>query len=133
MANDSDLDKSEQPTDSKIKKAKEKGQIPRSRELTSLFILLIGISLLLVIGPYTINQLITIIKMAIKVSHSPKDDALSTLYLVNLVTAGIWSIVPVFIGLVITAIFAPLAIGGLLFSLQSIKPNFSKLDRKSVV
>ena len=74
MANDSDLDKSEQPTDSKIKKAKEKGQIPRSRELTSLFILLIGISLLLVIGPYTINQLITIIKMAIKVSHSPKDD-----------------------------------------------------------
>lgn len=128
MANDSDIDKSEQPTDSKIKKAKEKGQIPRSRELTSLFILLIGISLLLVIGPYTINQLITIIKMAIKVSHSPNDDTLATLYLVNLVTAGIWSIVPVFIGLVITAIFAPLAIGGLLFSLQSIKPNFSKLN-----
>ena len=128
MANDSDIDKSEQPTDSKIKKAKEKGQIPRSRELTSLFILLIGISLLLVIGPYTINQLITIIKMAIKVSHSPKDDSLTILYLVNLVTAGIWSIVPILIGLAITAIFAPLAIGGLLFSLQSIKPNFSKLN-----
>ncbi|MWN90100.1 flagellar type III secretion system protein FlhB [Gilliamella sp. Pra-s65] len=127
MADDSDLDKSEQPTDSKIKKAREKGQIPRSRELTSLLILLIGISLFWVMGSHLVNQLITIIKTAIKVSYKT-DDRLIVFNLVNLLIHGFWAVVPIFLGLVIIAIFAPLCVGGLLFSLQSIKPNFKKLN-----
>ncbi|MWP47566.1 flagellar biosynthesis protein FlhB [Gilliamella sp. Pas-s27] len=127
MADDSDLDKSEQPTDSKIKKAREKGQIPRSRELTSLLILLIGISLFWVMGSHLVNQLITIIKIAIKVSYKT-DDRLIVFNLVNLLIHGFWAVVPIFLGLVIIAIFAPLCVGGLLFSLQSIKPNFKKLN-----
>lgn len=127
MASDNDLDKSEQPTDSKIKKAREKGQIPRSRELTSLLILLIGISLFGVMGSHLVNQLITMIKTAIKVSYKT-DDRLMVFNLVNLLIHGFWAIVPIFFGLVIIAIFAPLCVGGLLFSLQSIKPNFKKLN-----
>ncbi|MWN31925.1 MULTISPECIES: flagellar biosynthesis protein FlhB [unclassified Gilliamella] len=127
MADDSDLDKSEQPTDSKIRKAREKGQIPRSRELTSLLILLIGISLFWVMGSHLVNQLITIIKTAIKVSYKT-DDRLIVFNLVNLLIHGFWAVVPIFLGLVIIAIFAPLCVGGLLFSLQSIKPNFKKLN-----
>ncbi|MWP48997.1 MULTISPECIES: flagellar biosynthesis protein FlhB [unclassified Gilliamella] len=127
MADDSDLDKSEQPTDSKIKKAKEKGQIPRSRELTSLLILLIGIFLFAVMGSHLVNQLITMIKTAIKVSYKT-DDRLMVFNLVNLLIHGFWAVLPIFLGLVIIAIFAPLCVGGLLFSLQSIKPNFKKLN-----
>jgi flagellar biosynthesis protein FlhB len=127
MASDNDLDKSEQPTDSKIKKAREKGQIPRSRELTSLLILLIGISLFGVMGSHLVNQLITMIKTAIKVSYKT-DDRLMVFNLVNLLIHGFWAIVSIFFGLVIIAIFAPLCVGGLLFSLQSIKPNFKKLN-----
>ncbi|SCB92485.1 flagellar biosynthesis protein FlhB [Gilliamella intestini] len=127
MASDNDLDKSEQPTDSKIKKAREKGQIPRSRELTSLLILLIGTSLFGVMGSHLVNQLITMIKTAIKVSYKT-DDRLMVFNLVNLLIHGFWAIVPIFFGLVIIAIFAPLCVGGLLFSLQSIKPNFKKLN-----
>lgn len=128
MADDSDLDKSEQPTDSKIKKAKEKGQIPRSRELTSLIILLVGITLFAMIGANLVGNLIVIIKTAMKVSNHVLDDKLIIFNLVNLFTAGFWSILPIFLGLVIVAILAPLCIGGLLFSLQSIKPNFKKLN-----
>lgn len=128
MADDSDLDKSEQPTDSKIKKAKEKGQIPRSRELTSLIILLVGITLFSMIGANLVGNLIVIIKTAMKVSNRVLDDKLVIFNLVNLFTAGFWSILPIFLGLVIVAILAPLCIGGLLFSLQSIKPNFKKLN-----
>lgn len=128
MADDSDLDKSEQPTDSKIKKAKEKGQIPRSRELTSLIILLVGITLFSMIGANLVGNLIVIIKTAMKVSNHVLDDKLIIFNLVNLFTAGFWSILPIFLGLVIVAILAPLCIGGLLFSLQSIKPNFKKLN-----
>ena len=128
MADDSDLDKSEQPTDSKLKKAKEKGQIPRSRELTSLMILLVGILLFWVMGTHFVSKLKAIIQHAMLVAHRTDDDKQIIFNLINLLTAGFWAILPIFVGLVIVAIIAPLSVGGLLFSLQSIKPNLGKLN-----
>lgn len=128
MADDSDLDKSEQPTDSKLKKAKEKGQIPRSRELTSLMILLVGIMLFWIMGTHFVSKLKTIIQQAMLVAHRTDDDKQIIFNLINLLTAGFWAILPIFVGLVIVAIIAPLSVGGLLFSLQSIKPNLGKLN-----
>lgn len=128
MADDSDLEKSEQPTDSKLKKAKEKGQIPRSRELTSLMILLVGILLFWVMGTHFVSKLKAIIQHAMLVAHRTDDDKQIIFNLINLLTAGFWAILPIFVGLVIVAIIAPLSVGGLLFSLQSIKPNLGKLN-----
>ena len=128
MADDSDLDKSEQPTDSKLKKAKEKGQIPRSRELTSLMILLVGIMLFWIMGTNFVSKLKAIIQQAMLVAHRTDDDKQIIFNLINLLTAGFWAILPIFVGLVIVAIIAPLSVGGLLFSLQSIKPNLGKLN-----
>ena len=128
MADDSDLEKSEQPTDSKLKKAKEKGQIPRSRELTSLIILLVGIMLFWIIGTHFVSKLKAIIQQAMLVAHRTDDDKQIIFNLINLLTAGFWAILPIFVGLVIVAIIAPLSVGGLLFSLQSIKPNLGKLN-----
>ncbi|MBI0006306.1 flagellar type III secretion system protein FlhB [Gilliamella sp. W8126] len=128
MADDSDLEKSEQPTDSKLKKAKEKGQIPRSRELTSLMILLVGIMLFWIMGTHFVSKLKAIIQQAMLVAHRTDDDKQIIFNLINLLTAGFWAILPIFVGLVIVAIIAPLSVGGLLFSLQSIKPNLGKLN-----
>lgn len=128
MADDSDLDKSEQPTDSKLKKAKEKGQIPRSRELTSLMILLVGIMLFWIMGTNFVSKLKTIIQQAMLIALRTDDDKQIIFNLINLLTAGFWAILPIFVGLVIVAIIAPLSVGGLLFSLQSIKPNLGKLN-----
>ena len=128
MADDSDLEKSEQPTDSKLKKAKEKGQIPRSRELTSLMILLVGILLFWIMGTHFVSKLKAIIQQAMLVAHRTDDDKQIIFNLINLLTAGFWAILPIFVGLVIVAIIAPLSVGGLLFSLQSIKPNLGKLN-----
>ena len=47
MSAESD-DKTEAPTPHRLEKAREEGQIPRSRELTSLLILLVGVSVYLV-------------------------------------------------------------------------------------
>lgn len=128
MADDSDLDKSEQPTDSKLKKAKEKGQIPRSRELTSLIILLVSILLFWMMGSHFVANLKKIIQHAMLVAYRTDDDKQIIFNLINLLTAGFWSILPIFFGLVIIAIIAPMGVGGLLFSLQSIKPNLGKLN-----
>ena len=128
MANESDVDKSERPTDSKLKKAKEKGQIPRSRELTSVIILLVGIMLFWLMGSALVQKLIIIIKIAMQVSFRVNDESRILTNLIELMTAGFWAIVPLFFALAIFAIVAPLCVGGLLFSWQSIKPNFKKLN-----
>ena len=86
MADDSDLDKSEQPTESKLKKAREKGQIPRSRELTSLIILLVGIMLFLSMGANFVGKLKTIIKQAILVAYRTDDDKQIIFNLIDLLS-----------------------------------------------
>nr|MBA2816777.1 Flagellar biosynthetic protein FlhB [Candidatus Pantoea persica] len=46
MAEESDEDKTELPTPHRLEKAREEGQIPRSRELTSVLMLLAGLMIL---------------------------------------------------------------------------------------
>lgn len=57
MAEDSDQEKSEEPTASKLEKAREKGQIPRSRELTSMLMLGAGLTILWMSGESMARQL----------------------------------------------------------------------------
>lgn len=58
MSDESD-DKTEAPTPHRLEKAREEGQIPRSRELTSLLILLVGVCYLVwrcVAGPSIVGH-----------------------------------------------------------------------------
>ena len=57
MSDESD-DKTEAPTPHRLEKAREEGQIPRSRELTSLLILLVGVSVIwrCVAGPSIVGH-----------------------------------------------------------------------------
>nr|WP_197479132.1 EscU/YscU/HrcU family type III secretion system export apparatus switch protein [Oleiphilus sp. HI0132] len=40
--NDSSQDKTEEPTGRKLEKAREEGQVPRSKELNTTFLLIVG-------------------------------------------------------------------------------------------
>ncbi len=43
MAEESDLEKTEQPTSARLQKAREEGQVPQSRELSTFFVLIAGV------------------------------------------------------------------------------------------
>lgn len=128
MADDSDLEKSEQPTDSKLKKAKEEGQIPRSRELTSIVLLLIGLTTMWLFGSTMTSNLTTIMKQGMIVAQQSSDEKLMLFHFTRLIKAGFWVLVPVLIALVVTAICAPISIGGLLFSSKSISFDLKRLS-----
>jgi flagellar biosynthesis protein FlhB len=51
MAEDSDLERTEEPTGRRLEEAREKGQIPRSRELTTFAVLMVGLISLIMTGP----------------------------------------------------------------------------------
>ncbi len=57
MAEESDAEKTEAPTPHRLEKARKEGQIPRSKELTSLLLLLTGWALLSMAGEHMVRQL----------------------------------------------------------------------------
>jgi flagellar biosynthetic protein FlhB len=52
MSEESDVEKTEEPTPTRISKAREEGQVPRSKELTSLLMLLVGWMLIMLGGSH---------------------------------------------------------------------------------
>lgn len=129
MADNSDLEKSELPTKSKLSKAKEKGQIPRSRELSSMVILLVGVAMLGFIGDDIGSNLTRLMRDGMAFPrHFIGDESQMVVQLVSLLSAGILSILPFLIALVIAALIAPPLVGGLLFSPQSLKFDITKLS-----
>ena len=70
MAEESDEDKTESPTPHRLEKAREEGQIPRSRELTSVLMLLAGLMILWLGGTLMARQLAAMVASGLRVDHS---------------------------------------------------------------
>lgn len=128
MADDSDLEKTEQPTDSKLKKAKEEGQIPRSRELTSVVILLVGLVTLWLCGSMMTTHLIKMMQQAMVVIQQGSDEKLLLINFINALKAAVLVLLPILSVLIIAALITPMSIGGLLFSSKSLKFDVKRLN-----
>ncbi|WP_213991014.1 flagellar biosynthesis protein FlhB [Sodalis sp. dw_96] len=129
MADDSDLEKSEAPTAHRLEKAREEGQIPRSREMTSVLMLLTGLAVLWMGGEALARQLSAMMAQGFRFDHGIISDDRNILFqVVSLLKQTIWALLPVFIGLVIMALAAPTLLGGIMFNPGSIKFDLTKLN-----
>lgn len=129
MAEESDLEKSEAPTPHKLEKAREEGQIPRSRELTSMLMLGAGLSMLWMSGESLARQLAVMISQGLNFDHDIiGNDRQMLQQMAALLGRAVWALFPVIGGLIIVALAAPLLLGGLNFSGKSFAPKFSRMD-----
>lgn len=129
MAEDSDQEKTEAPTPHRLQKAREEGQIPRSKELTAVLMLLIGLSIIWMgAGPFT-RQFSEMLAEGLHFDHNMiNDPGIIVRQVSRLIRQAVWAILPLIGGLVLVAIAAPLALGGLVFSGKSLEFNFGKLN-----
>lgn len=128
MAEDSD-DKTEAPTSHRLEKAREDGQVPRSKELTSILILVVGISIIWIGGEAFARRLSLILSAGLRFDHSIVNDSnLILSQIILLIKNAIYALLPLITGVVIMAILAPLMLGGLVFSGKSLQFQFSKLN-----
>ena len=113
---DSSQEKTEEPTGKRLEKAREDGQIPRSKELSTSLILITGALSLWVFGGYLYNaeRNIFILNFALDREHL-FDDKQLIIHLSASALEAIIAISPVLILLVLAAIFGPLALGGWMF------------------
>ncbi|QFY42434.1 flagellar type III secretion system protein FlhB [Candidatus Methylospira mobilis] len=124
MAEDSDQEKTEDASSRRLEKAREEGDVPRSRELvTFASLMMIGAGLWISIGNI-IRQLNALLTGAF--AFDPEH--LFNPELPSLAQNVLISFMPVIAILLLGAIATPLAIGGWLFSSNSLAPNFGRMN-----
>jgi len=129
MAEDSDLEKTEQPSQRRLDQAREEGQAARSRELSTFSVLFAGGAGLWLMGSTLSAQLIKLLRdgLTLDATLAFNDDLLlprlHTLSLEVLV-----AFLPFLLLLLVTAALSPLLLNGWIFSLKPLQPNLSKLN-----
>ena len=128
MAEDND-DKTEAPTPHKLDKAREDGQVPRSKELTSLLSLLVGVSVIWFGGASLANHMAALLSGGLRFDHSIVNDPNLILgKIILLIKEALFALLPLVAGVMIIALVAPVMLGGLIFSTKSLSFKLDKLN-----
>jgi len=122
-------ERTEEPTPKRLQDAREKGQIPRSRELNSFAAVLAASSAFLFMGPSMLQQISDIVREGLQLSRAQAFDEgqLADTFVDTVVTA-VLTLAPFFALMVLVAIAASVALGGIAFSSQAIAFKLEKLD-----
>ncbi len=122
-------EKSEQPTGKKINDAREKGQVTRSRELSTLVMMVLAAATLIVMGGDIIRGLMKILEASFTVERARLFDTQTMIFAAqDYVLEGMWVVAPFFAVMVVGAILSALPVGGLNFSLKAMAPKANKLS-----
>nr|WP_249221039.1 flagellar biosynthesis protein FlhB [Serratia rubidaea] len=123
------MEKSEAPTPHRLEKARKEGQIPRSRELTSMLMLIAGLTCLWLGGSNMARELSQMLAGGLHFDHGMvNNDRQMLRQLGTLLRQAVWALLPVLAGLVLVALTAPMLLGGLLFSAKSLKFDLKRLN-----
>ncbi|MGF1785828.1 flagellar biosynthesis protein FlhB [Photobacterium swingsii] len=129
MSNDSSQDKTEQPSQQKLRKAREDGNLPRSKELVTALMTLGSALLLTAFGGTLAEMFRQVTQLNMRLS---KEAAFDTKIMLQHLSESLWLMVmaigPMLGLLVLITILANLLRGGWNLSAKSAQPKFSKLN-----
>ena len=126
---DQGQERTEQATPKRLQDARDKGQVPRSRELNTMTMMLAASGGLLFLGEDIIAGLQRMLHKTLHLERSLIFDTAAAPHILSeAVVSTLWVIAP-FLGLMaLAALFAPLAMGGWSFSPQAMGFKWEKLD-----
>jgi len=129
MADDSDQEKTEQPTEKKQRESREKGEVPRSRDLSGAMVVLAGVAALMNSGESAFLHARQIFSLGLGYSREALfTDALPGRALHAAMHEALMLFAPVAVATMLATLAAPLLLGGLNFSAQALQPKFERLD-----
>jgi flagellar biosynthesis protein FlhB len=126
MADESDLEKTEQPTGRRIEQAREEGQVPQSRELSTFFVLIAGVTGLWMMGGWVSRRITDTLRHGFSFEREAVFDTALMLRTFDLVfTEVLMTMLPLFAVLMVAALAAPISLGGFVFSgkVLALKPE----------
>lgn len=129
MAEDSDLEKTEEASPKRIEKAREEGNVPRSRELATCAVLFsAGLAFLMMGSPLNraLKETITTgLSFERTLAFEP---TLLLMKISSMISSLLLAFIPFALILIAVAIASPILIGGWIFSNKAYLPNFSRLN-----
>ncbi len=129
VAEDSDLEKTEQPSERRLQQARDDGQVARSREFSTFMGLLAGGGGLWLMGGHLYQSMLQLMRQGLQFDVHRVDDPVVMLeHFSHMVLHMLGAILP-FLGLLLaTALLSPLLLNGWLFSTKPLQPDFTRLD-----
>jgi flagellar biosynthetic protein FlhB len=129
MSDDSDLEKTEEPSEKKLRESREKGEVPRSRDLSGAIVVLAGVAALMNNGQSAFLHVRRIFALGLGYSREALfSDALPGRALHAAMHEALNLFAPVAVATMLATLAAPLLLGGLNFSAQALQPKFDRLD-----
>lgn len=129
MAEDSDLEKTEEPSARRLEQAREKGQVPRSRELGTFLILLVSATTLWVMGEWFFHKAILLMRKGL--SPDPRVMREPAQALAQVTDLGFDALVAFspFLGvLIVASLLPPFLLNSFVFSPSLLSPDFSRMN-----
>ena len=127
--NEDGQEKTEEATPKRQEDARKKGQVPRSKELTTMAMLVMASISLMMMGETMVAQLGKIMSLGLDFEREKAFDHWAVLEILQEAIAnGILLLLPFLLVMVLTAVAAPAALGGWNFSAESLGFKFDKLN-----
>lgn len=129
MAEDSDLEKTEQASSKRLEDARKEGDVPRSRELATVTVLFTAGLTIMMMGEHLNQALKTTMSTGLQFDRSAAFD--STVLLMRTaesISSLLTAFAPLALTLVAVAIAAPILVGGWIFSGKAFVPQFGRLN-----
>lgn len=126
---DNQQERTERATPKRVKDARERGQVPRSRELSTTLVLLAGAGCLYGAGSFISGHLASHLRASLEFRPGWLDSPGAIVPALGAaVVQAIIDVSPLFAVVFGAAMIAPLALGGWTFSGQALVPDFSRLS-----
>jgi len=127
--NENGQDKTEDPTEKKVKDSRADGQIARSKELTTLVVMLMGAGGLLMFGSDIALMMSELMRDNFTIS---RETLIDQSYMGKaLLSSGMHALIvvlPFLIAMLVAALVGPIMLGGWLFATKSLMPKFSRMN-----
>ncbi len=122
-------ERTEEPSARRLQEARERGQLPRSRELTNFATMIGGSAVLVAIGGSLATRLSQLMRRGLLIdSNSLRGTDSMTASLGDACTSALIALLPVFGALIGLVLLASVVLGGWNFSPQALMPDFSRLS-----
>ena len=122
-------ERTEEPSQKRLQDARDRGQLPRSRELTNFATMIGGSATLLAIGGVLSARLSQMMRRGLAIDPQQLRDPDGMFgSLSEACMSALTVLLPVFGALIALVVLAALALGGWNFSMQAMTPDFSRLS-----
>jgi flagellar biosynthetic protein FlhB len=129
MAEETGQEKTEEPTAKRLQDAREKGDIPRSRELSATALLLAAAASALLFGSQVAGSMMDIMRESFSLDRRDMfDPARMFTHLGEALYEGFLSLWGFYLLTLLAALLSPIALGGWNFSGQAIQPKGSRIN-----